>query len=182
MESLTILKFLKNSLFTIFQIGTWNHVIAYFYTYFNRKFCKLMHIIPCSIYVLCVVDKKLLFQNLNNQFSYKTNFLLSDKLVTRLLHKFYSNVALYDYVWAVIANTFASTVCITNFCVWMKIVSFCFSDVIYLKRVISDCTGTSKESVFTERTEDSSAVQYFQVRISAIISFLIIILMNIWSL
>ena len=40
---------------------------------------------------------------------------------------------------------------------------YSFSDVIYFDRVISDATGTSNESVFSERTEESSAVQYFQV-------------------
>ena len=38
-----------------------------------------------------------------------------------------------------------------------------FSDVVYFQRVISDSTGTAKDSIFSERTEESSAVQYFQV-------------------
>ena len=36
-------------------------------------------------------------------------------------------------------------------------------DVIYFKRLLGECCGNPVKSVFSERTEDSSAVQYFQV-------------------
>ena len=48
---------------------------------------------------------------------------------------------------------------------YLKRFLYSFSDVIYFERVISDSTGTAKESIFSERTEESSAVQYFQVRV-----------------